>query len=245
MLDNYQRKTSIIPTSQGGTGRTTWTAGTIPVIGSGTGNPFVDLNNRFFFDSSSRSLMVGGNTRYYNAQLNLGVFNVPKITLAQTDGYRWSTYVDSLLGKYRIRYEEGALEPLILDRLGNTEVTGNLTTKKILGGSSAPSVTLGANITGSVAVTGTDMAGTITVTVTAISSLATLNELFTLTYNSAYASTPNVVFSPASPNAAAIQNAAGGLYLKNSGTSSFQIATVNSYTTPASATYSFTYHVIQ
>lgn len=116
---------------------------------------------------------------------------------------------------------------------------------KIIGNSSAPSVTLGSNITGSVSVTGTDMAGTVTVTVTGASGLATLNELFTLTYNSAYSSTPHVVFSPASANAAALLQAAGGLYLKNSGTSSFQIATVNSYTTPASATYTFTYHVIQ
>lgn len=116
---------------------------------------------------------------------------------------------------------------------------------KLIGNSSAPSVTLGANITGSVAVTGTDMSGTITVTVTGISSLATNNELFTLTYNSAYSSTPHVVWSPSSANAAALLQAAGGLYLKNSGTSSFQIATVNSYSTPASATYSFTYHVIQ
>lgn len=125
------------------------------------------------------------------------------------------------------------------------DFTGSVTASKIIGNSSAPSISLGANITGSVSVTGTDMAGTVTVTVTGVSSLATLNELFTLTYNSAYSSTPHVVWSPASANAAALLQAAGGLYLKNSGTSSFQIATVNSYSTPASQTYTFTYHVIQ
>jgi len=123
--------------------------------------------------------------------------------------------------------------------------TNSITSGKIIGGSSTPSITLGANITGSVAVSGTDMSGTITVTVTGISSLATNNELFTLTYNSAYSATPQVVWSPSSVNAAQLQAAVGGLYLKNSGTSSFQIAIVNSYSTPASATYSFTYHVIQ
>lgn len=116
---------------------------------------------------------------------------------------------------------------------------------KLIGISSAPSVTLGANITGSVTVSGSDMDGTVTITVTGASSLASLNELFTLTYNSAYSSTPRVVWSAESVNAAALIQAAGGLYLKNNGTSSFQIATVNSYTTPASATYAFTYHVIQ
>lgn len=126
-----------------------------------------------------------------------------------------------------------------------TAIATSVSTRKLIGGSSSPSVSLGANITGSVAVTGTDLAGTVTVTVTGASGLATLNELFTLTYNSAYSSTPHVVWSAASVNAAQLLQAAGGLYLKNSGTPSFQIATVNSYTTPASATYSFTYHVIQ
>lgn len=127
----------------------------------------------------------------------------------------------------------------------NANFSGTIRTVKAIGGSSAPSVSLGANITGSVSVTGTDLAGTVTVTVTGASGLATLNELFTLTYSSAYSSTPHVVWSPSSANSAALIQAAGGLYLKNSGTSSFQIATVNSYTTPGSATYSFTYHVIQ
>lgn len=120
-----------------------------------------------------------------------------------------------------------------------------LLTDRVVSTGTTPSVSLGSNITGSVSVVGTDMAGTITVTVTAISSLATLNELFTLTYNSSYNSIPRVVWSAASVNAAALLQAAGGLYLKNSGTNSFQIATVNSYTTPASATYTFTYNVIQ
>jgi len=123
MLAPYFRNT--IQTNQGGTGRTTWTAGTIPVIGSGTGNPFVDLNNRFFFDSSSSSLLVGGNTRYYNAQFNLGVYNVPKIAMAATGGYTWSTYVDSINQKYRLRYEEGAIDPFIMDRSGNAEYLGS------------------------------------------------------------------------------------------------------------------------
>ena len=127
----------------------------------------------------------------------------------------------------------------------NITATNAFAGKKIIGNSSAPSVALGANITGSVSVTGTDLAGTVTVTVTSVSGLATLNELFTLTYNTAYSSTPHVVWSPSSPNAAALLQAAGGLYLKNSSTSLFQIAIVNSYTTPGSATYSFTYHVIQ
>ena len=126
-----------------------------------------------------------------------------------------------------------------------TSLFGRLAAPKIVGTGSAPSVTLGANITGSVAVVGTDLAGTVTVTLTGASGLVALNELFTLTYNSAYTSAPHVVWSPSSENAATLLQAAGGLYLKNNGTSSFQIAAVNSYTTPASATYSFTYHVIQ
>ena len=127
---------------------------------------------------------------------------------------------------------------------GKVQLFSSIAAKKVIGNSSAPSVSLGSNITGSVSVTGTDLAGTITVTVTGASGLATLNELFTLTYNSAYSSTPHVVFSPASTGSTVLQRTPG-LYLKNSGTSSFQIAITDSYTTPASATYSFTYHVIQ
>jgi len=119
-------------------------------------------------------------------------------------------------------------------------VTGNINTGKLIGNSAAPSVTLGAGLTGSVAVIGTDLAGKVTVTITSVGVMATNAEWFTLTYNAAYTSIPHVVFSSASSTTAIQQN-----FLKNSATNSFQLATSPAIGTVAATTYSWEYSVIQ
>lgn len=189
------------------------------------GNDF-SVNNIYFENSTDIEFV---NNKYTTTPVFDTTFNGTTSTYRFFNEYFWATTPSIIKNTLK--------QQLIVE--------GSIKGTKIIGNSATPSVSLGTGITGSVSVTGTDLAGTVTVTVTGASSLATLNELFTITYSSAYSSIPHVVWSPASANAAALLQAAGGLYLKNSGTSSFQIATVNSYTTPGSATYSFTYHVIQ
>jgi hypothetical protein len=131
--------------------------------------------------------------------------------------------------------------------IGNTNpgqklvVTGNTSTSHIIGNSTAPTATIGSNMTGTVSVSGTDIAGTVTVNITASTSFPTLAEYFTLTFNTAYGTAPYVVFTPANSSAALLT----GIYLKLPTTTTFQIASANSGTTPASATYIWNYHVIQ
>jgi len=194
---------------------------------TGAGN-----NAEVQFKSTARTWDIGLNISYANNSFELYDRTNAKSAWISTSSRRF--IIDS-------SFDNG------VDKLqvnGDARVYGSTTTNKIISATSTTSVSLGSNITGSVAVTGNDLAGTITVTVTGSSGLATLNELFTLTYGSAYASTPHVVFSAASTGSTVLQRTPG-LYLKNSGTSSFQIAITDSYTTPASATYTFTYHVIQ
>ena len=124
MLSPYLR--GIVSTANGGTGKSTWTTGSIPFIGSGTAKPFVEVNNSLFYDSTNKALSIGNNGRIYDEHLSIGAFSKPKITFLQTGGFRWSTYVDSIDAKFRIRYEEGAIEPLIIDRLGNVTLMNTL-----------------------------------------------------------------------------------------------------------------------
>lgn len=201
------------------------------------GNGFIAGGSSFGFSPSATrgSIHVAGSTDRIlsfgpNGSSDFYIFSSSSVTQLNTTPY--------------LSFAVNGAERMSITTSGGVVANSSISSPKIIGSSSAPSVTLGANITGSVSVTGTDMAGTVTVTVTSASGLATLNELFTLTYNSAYSSTPHVVFSAASTGATVLQRTPG-LYLKNSGTSSFQIAITDSYTTPASATYTFTYHVIQ
>ncbi|MDO8995556.1 MAG: hypothetical protein Q7U77_02940 [Sediminibacterium sp.] len=102
------------------------------------------------FTSTLRSatyLSVGTRTSpVYSEQLTVGVFDNPKITLAATGGYRWSTYVDGNAGdaNFRIRYEEGSIEPLVISRSGAITASSSVTsTGFIRSGSSDSYILLG------------------------------------------------------------------------------------------------------
>lgn len=76
---------------------------------------------------TSTYLSVGTPTSpFYSEQVTVGIFDNPKITLAATGGYRWSTYVDGNAGdgNYRIRYEDGSIEPLVITRSSETLLAG-------------------------------------------------------------------------------------------------------------------------
>lgn len=113
--------------------------------------------------------------------------------------------------------------------------------KKLIGNSGVPTATLGSSLTGTVAVAGNDIAGTVTVTITAAATFAAQSPYFQLNFNTAYATAPTVLFWPANVSAALLS----GLYTKSPGTTSVQLAAANAGTTPASATYVWNYHVIQ
>lgn len=121
--------------------------------------------------------------------------------------------------------------------------TATIRTAKIRGNGSAPTVTIGADFTGTVSVTGTDLAGEITINLSAATSYATLDPIVSLTFNSAYTTTPYVVFSPSSASAGD-PTSFGGVYLKTTSTTGFTLATVGSGTS-VTTIYKYTYHVMQ
>jgi hypothetical protein len=79
------------------------------------------VNGTGYFDGSVR--VVGFDSGYYNENiLAIGNgTNNPKIGLASVSGYRWNTRIKDVggNGEYVIRYEEGSLDALILNRSGN------------------------------------------------------------------------------------------------------------------------------
>lgn len=119
--------------------------------------------------------------------------------------------------------------------------TGVITTPKVKGNGSAPTVAVGPSITGTVSVTGTDVAGEVTLIITVPSGLATNDQLFTLTFNSAYGTAPYVVYSPSSATSSTTMATS---YVKSVGTTNFVLGVANSGTY-AATTYKWTYHVMQ
>jgi hypothetical protein len=88
---------------------------------------------------------------------------------------------------------------------------------------------------------GNDIAGTVTVTITAATSFAAQAPYFQLNFNTVYATAPTVLFWPANVSAALVS----GLYTKSATTSGVQLAAASAGTTPAAATYVWNYPVIQ
>lgn len=122
----------------------------------------------------------------------------------------------------------------------NNITVGNVTTPKIISSGSAPSAVDGPNLDATVTVSGTDIAGRITVVVNSATSTPTLEEYATVTFNVAYGSTPRIVFSPGNAAAANL----GGMYLKNPTTTNFSIAKAASGTSTVT-TYIWDYMVVQ
>ena len=126
---------------------------------------------------------------------------------------------------------------------GNAQVIGALTVRKIIGGSSAPTLAAGtgAGTSPTVAIVGTDMAGRITITTgTSPTAAATV---VTVTFNIEYGAAPYVSLTPANANAAALALASRP-YPSASTTTTFVI-TAGTAALAASTQYVFNYHVMQ
>ena len=154
--------TTPLPVANGGTGATTFTSGRI-LFGNSTTN--INSSSNLFWDNTNNRMGIGtsspgatltiiGNARfqgydadYYNANfMALGdATRRPKITLASNGGYRWSAYVKDPTGdgEYVVRYEEGSLDALVIDRNGITKIN-NLSGSGIRGVNAASDGTLSA-----------------------------------------------------------------------------------------------------
>jgi hypothetical protein len=154
--------TGTLPVANGGTGATTFTSGRI-LFGNSTTN--INSSSNLFWDNTNNRMGIGtsspgatltiiGNARfqgydadYYNANfMALGdATRRPKITLASNGGYRWSAYVKDPTGdgEYVVRYEEGSLDALVIDRNGITKID-NLSGSGIRGVNAASDGTLSA-----------------------------------------------------------------------------------------------------
>ncbi len=115
-------------------------------------------------------------------------------------------------------------------------------TGHIISGGSAPSIAAntGAGTSPTISISGTDTAGTITLTTG--SSPATSADVLTVTFAAAFSAAPQVVFSPANGNAATLSGNAAVYVTPATGT--FKLSTGSSGLT-GSTQYKWTYHVIQ
>ncbi|MBK7377259.1 MAG: hypothetical protein IPJ02_17440 [Chitinophagaceae bacterium] len=122
--------------------------------------------------------------------------------------------------------------------------SGLLSVPQIKGSGSTPAIAggAGAGTSPTVSITGTDLAGEITVTT---DTDPTTGAVFcTVTFATAFSSAPYVVFSPSNLNAADLFASSGDFFI-NSTTTTFTLNT-SSGVPPANATeYKFHYHVIQ
>lgn len=124
-------------------------------------------------------------------------------------------------------------------RLAAPTFTTSITTPRIISNGSTPSAVDGPNLNATVTVVGNDVAGTITVVVNSVTSIPTLEEYATVTFATAYSSTPVIAITPANSTAGALD-----WYLKSPTTNNFSIARISSGTSVAT-TYVWTYLVIQ
>jgi hypothetical protein len=128
---------------------------------------------------------------------------------------------------------------------GSGGAGGSASILHLIGNSSTPGIAAGSGAgTGpTINVTGSDIAGTITLT--AGSSPAGDATIFTVTYANAYGQKPVVVLTPADKDAATLSGASNPFYSDaDSSTSAFVVKSNTSGLT-ASTQYVWTYHVIQ
>ena len=86
-------------------------------VGIGTSSPGVKLH------VAGSGRFTGFDTGYYNENV-LAIGNAsfnPKLGMASNSGYRWNTRIRDVggSGEYVVRYEEGSLDALVIDRSGN------------------------------------------------------------------------------------------------------------------------------
>lgn len=129
---------------------------------------------------------------------------------------------------------------------GNISIdAGNLQTNSIRSNGSAPGIAAGtgAGTSPSISVTGSDMAGTISVTTGTLPTLSAT--VATVTYNIAYGIKPHVILTPANSNAALLSGV--NMVFVNDGTSTNSAFVLTAGTTAltAATTYIFYYLAIQ
>ena len=115
--------------------------------------------------------------------------------------------------------------------------TGNISLPHLIGNSTAPTIAAGAGAgtIPTVSISGTDLAGTITVTTGTSPTAAGI--LATITFNTAYGSAPSVVFSDVNDNVGAVK--------VSSTTGAFVLTAKTGVTLAASTTYKYNYIVAQ
>ncbi|SEW01763.1 hypothetical protein SAMN05428988_1297 [Chitinophaga sp. YR573] len=220
-----------------------------------TGNRLLTGRNNLYgitFDSLAYLFQaVRSLTNDTNAQISI-VPGQTEVGSYRITGSRSSTIKTSVLpGNYALSLANAGSPGIYLDSVNNTglgtivpterlHVNGNAKLIHIIGGSGIPTVVVGSNVIGTVSVSGSDLAGVITLIVTSTSSLPTNAEFFQLNFNTAFSSAPIPIYSVANATAALLS----GTYIKLTTTSSFQIATQGSLSLNA-GTYIFNYQVIQ
>lgn len=145
-------------------------------------------------------------------------------------------------GNPAFKFSGTTIKARLGDDSGDAPVTaGTLTSAKLIGSSSAPGIATGAGAgTGaSVAITGNDMAGEITINAGTLPSVASVAA--TITFTSAYGTAPYVVMWPSNTTASALTF----LPYVNATTTAFTVNTAAAISFGGSTTYKYMYHVIQ
>lgn len=126
------------------------------------------------------------------------------------------------------------------------DISGNTKTFHLVGGSSAPTIAAGtgAGTSPTISITGTDLAGYITVTTGTLPSLSAT--IATITFNAAYGSAPRYIGLSAGNGTTAALTGANMVFVDQSAiaTTTFTITSGTTSLTPAT-TYKFFYNIVQ
>jgi hypothetical protein len=139
-------------------------------------------------------------------------------------------------------YWTGYTSFFTVDVAGNLIAAGSIISPHHLGSGSAPAITAGtgAGTSPAISLSGTDAGGRISITTG--SSPSTSADACTVSFNTAFGATPNVVISPANAAAAALSGT-GAIYLNGQSASQFKL-TVGPTALAASTTYLWNFVVV-
>lgn len=169
------------------------------------------------------------------------VLNTGQLTMTDTGQFKLKNATDST-SAFQVQNSSG-VAALVVDSTNMKVTVKDLAiTGHIISGGTTPGIAAGpaAGTSPSLSITGTDTAGTITLTTG--TSPAAGAVAVTVNFASNFASAPVVVFSPTNPGASSLSGASA-VYV-TPGTSSFTLSTWSGGLT-ASTLYQWSYHVIQ
>lgn len=175
------------------------------------------------------------------ARANVLAIGIGSSTIGDSTG---SLTLDKLYAKTNVGI--GTASPTFkLDVTGTGRFTDSVQLKHLKGNSLTPSITsgIGAGTAPTVSITGTDLAGEITVTTD--TDPATSEDFCGVTFTTAYSTAPYVVIYPSNDEAILdlTKNASGVYVVTSSG--GFRLRTNSNAPPSASTTLKFMYHVIQ